>query len=108
MRNAVIMQSRRRNATGWLRETLALGVRYFWRVAIWRWVTRLGVAVLIALFLILPIALHQSVVVTAFIREARAYWPWVLNISLYGIATALVGTVVCAFHAIFEDRCTPH
>ncbi len=104
MRNAVIMQSRHRNAAGWLRETMALGLRHFWRVTAWRWGTRLVVAVLIAFFLILPLALHQSVVVTAFIREVRAYWPWALTAALHGIATALVGMVVFAFHAIFEAQ----
>lgn len=104
MRNAHIIHSRDGQAFRWLSAVLRLSLRNFWRVAAWRWTVRLMVMGLYAVCLILPIVLHQSLVVPALVNEVRSYWPYPVNTTSYGIGTALVGMVLIAFGLIFEAR----
>ena len=104
LRTAIIMHAPDARASGWLRQTLTLATADARRVARWQWSVRAGMALLLAAFLVLPVAFHQSVFVSMLIREARAYWPYALNISLDGLATALIGLLVFTFNATFEAQ----
>ncbi len=104
VRNAVIMQSHQPNASGWLRQTVMLSWRHFGKILIERWSMRILMAVLLGMFVTLPMALHQSVFVTALIREVRAYWPYALYTSLYALVTALFGMLVFAFNTAFDAQ----
>lgn len=105
-RNAAIMQSREAGlgSSGWLLQTLAFSRQHFWKILAWRWGVRIMLAVLLGIFLTLPMVLHQSVFVTALIREARAYWPYALYTALYALVTALIGMLVFAFHTAFDAQ----
>jgi hypothetical protein len=103
MRTAVIMRGDG-SAFDWLRETIQISSRYFWKVAVCRWSLRLAIVVLYAACLTLPMALHQSLVVPTLVREVRSYWPYPINTTLYNMATALAGMVLLAFSLAFEAR----
>lgn len=104
LRSAVIMRAADDEARGWLRATVSLAATRFGHIAIWRWVTRIGLAFLMAAFLTLPIALHQGVLVSVLIREVRAYWPYALNSVLYSLAAAIIGMIAFAFNTAFEAQ----
>lgn len=104
MRTACIMHARPGNILGWLVPTLRLSLTHFWRVAAWRWGIRLATVILFIAGLTLPITLHQGVVIPVMVSEARAYWPYPVNISAYAIGTALIGAFTIPFGLIFEAR----
>ena len=104
LRTAVIMRAPDLVATGWLRMTLALVARNFWRVMIWRWAARMMLVALLTVFFVLPTALQQGLALSLMIREVRAYWPYALNTALYGVAAAIVGAIVFAFNTAFDAQ----
>ncbi|WP_169239541.1 hypothetical protein [Candidatus Roseilinea sp. NK_OTU-006] len=104
MRTARIMHMPQSSALGWLVPTVRLSLSRFWRVAAWRWGVRLAVVGLCAAALTLPITLHQGAVVPLMVSEARAYWPYPVNISAYAIGAALVGAFTIPFGLIFEAQ----
>lgn len=104
MRTARIMHAPQSGALGWLAPTLRLSLSRFWRVAAWRWSIRLAVIGLSVLGLTLPTTLHQGVVVPLMVSEARAYWPYPVNVSAYAVGAALIGAFTIPFGLIFEAR----
>jgi hypothetical protein len=104
MRTAAIVRAPAGPALRWLRDVAGVSWRHLWTVAGWRWGVRLGLAVIYAGCLTLPIVLHQSLIVPTIVREVRSYWPYPINTALYGIAAALAGMMVLSFSLIFEAR----
>ncbi len=104
MRTACIMHALQSGVLQWLAPTLSLSLSRFWRIAAWRWSIRLAVIVLFVAGLTLPTTLHQGVVVPLMVSEVRAYWPYPVNISAYGIGAALISAFTIPFSLIFEAR----
>lgn len=103
MRSATIMALA--GATDWLRETLALSARHFWRVAAWRWSLRLMVlAIFIGALVVLP-ALHQAVLMSVLRQRLNAgYWTYHIALAAYGAGSAIVTGLILAFSVAFESR----
>jgi hypothetical protein len=103
MRSATIMALG--GTADWLRETLALSGRHFWRVAAWRWALRLMVfALFIGALVVLP-ALHQAVIMNAFRQQFSAgYWTYHIAMAAYGIGGAIITGIIAAFSVAFESR----
>lgn len=103
MRTAAIMSLN--GAGDWLRETLNVTARHFWRVAAWRWALRLMlVAVSVGALVVVP-ALHQAIVMNALRQQlSTGYWPYHMAMAAYGIGSALITGLIIAYGVAFESR----
>jgi hypothetical protein len=103
MRAAAIMALNGR--ADWLRETLALSTRHFWRVAGWRWSLRLMVlGMSVGVLVVLP-ALHQAIVMNALRQQfSTGYWPYHIALAAYGAGGALITGLIVAYGVAFETR----
>jgi hypothetical protein len=103
MRTAVIMALN--GKADWLRETLALSARHFWRAGAWRWALRLIIVAISAGVLVVLPALHQAIVMNALRQQlSTGYWPYHMATAAYGIGGALITGLIIAYSVAFEAR----
>jgi len=102
---AIFAAPQAKTATGWLPQTLRLGWRSFRRLSVWRWMLRIGIALLTTITLVLLPALHQMTIMNQ-IRQAigTGYWPYYIAQAGYGFVGAMIGGILLAFSIGFEAR----
>lgn len=103
MRSAAIMALG--GTVDWLRETLGLSARHFWRVAAWRWSLRLMMLVVfIGALVVLP-ALHQATIMNVLRQQlSTGYWTYHIAMAAYGVGSAIITGLIIAFSVAFESR----
>lgn len=101
MRSAAIMALG--GTADWLRDTLGLSARHFWRVAAWRWTLRMILFMLfIGALVVLP-ALHQAVIMNVLRQQLSAgYWTYHIAMAAYGVCGAIITGLIIAFSVAFE------
>jgi hypothetical protein len=104
LRTAAILAGHKADQWAALGEGVRLGAGNWQHIAMHVWVVWIAGTLTNALFVIVPVALAEYLLVPRLVGEINRLWPYPVSALLFAVATGLVGLVLMAFSAVYDAR----
>ena len=99
-----VMRQQRADAWSWLGRSVRLVRGHFWQVALLRLMLRAVIFAAGVFLLILPLTLHQSLVVPTIVSRVQNYLPYAMSTVAGNVGSALIGAVFIMLCLVFDAR----